>query len=83
MLFFEITLVYLGTLNQPINCPNSLNLASKTSLGLREVLPLKGTFPIGNLIPEPRLGFFKVTFFQKLWSHFFRVFFLVLFSLLK
>ena len=29
MLFFEITLVYLGTLNQPINCPNSLNLVSR------------------------------------------------------
>ncbi|KAL6324836.1 hypothetical protein AAG906_018363 [Vitis piasezkii] len=34
------------------------------------VLPFKGTFPIGNLILEPRLGFFKDTFFQKLWSSF-------------
>ena len=29
MLFFEITLVYLGTINQPINFHISLNLVSK------------------------------------------------------
>ena len=45
------------------------------------MLPFKGTFPIGNLIPGLRLGFFKDTLFQKLWSNIFRVLFLVLFSL--
>ena len=49
----------------------SLTLSVETFIGLRGVLPFKGTFPIGNLIPGLRLGFFKDTFFQKLWSHFF------------
>ena len=53
------------------------------TLMLRGVLHIRGTFPIGNLIFEPRLRFLKDMLFQKLWSHFFRGFFLVLFSLLK
>ena len=52
-------------------------------MGLRGVLPPRGTFPIGNLILEPKLRFFKDVLFPKLWSHFFRVLFLVLFSLLN
>ena len=51
-----------------------LTLSVETSLGLKGVLPPRGTFSIGNLIPGPRLEIFKDTLFQKLWSHFFRVF---------
>ena len=45
------------------------------------MLPPRGTFPISNLIPGPRLGFLKDMLFPKLWSHFLGFFFLVLFSL--
>ena len=48
-----------------------LTFSVETSLGFRGVLPPRGTFPISNLIPGLRLGFFKDTLFQKLWSHFF------------
>ena len=33
-----------------------LTFSVETLRGLREVLPFKGTFPIGNLIPGLRLG---------------------------
>ena len=46
-----------------------LTLSVETFRGLRGVLPFKGTFLIGNLIPGLRLGFFKDKLFQKLWSH--------------
>ena len=39
-----------------------LTLSVETFIGLRGVLPFKGTFPIGNLIPGPRLGFSKTRF---------------------
>ena len=56
-----------------------LTLSVETFIGLRGVLPFKGTFPIGNLIPGLRLVFFKDTFFQKLWSHFLGFYFLFYF----
>ena len=56
-----------------------LTLSVETVIGLRGVLPFKGTFPIGNLIPGLRLGFFKDTIFQKLWSHFLGFYFLFYF----
>ena len=52
-------------------------------MGLRGVLPPRGTFPIGNLILEPKLRFSKTYFFQNYGVIFFRVLFLVLFSLLN
>ena len=58
-----------------------LTLLVETFIGLRGVLPFKGTFPIGNLIPGLRLGFFKDTLFRKLWSHFLGFYFLFYFSL--
>ena len=56
-----------------------LTLLVETFIGLRVVLPFKGTFPIGNLILGLRLGFFKDTLFQKLWSHFLGFYFLFYF----
>ena len=56
-----------------------LTLSIKTFIGLRGVLTFKGTFPIGNLIPGLRFGFFKDTLFQKLWSHFLGFYFLFYF----
>ena len=58
-----------------------LTLSVETFIGFRGVLPPRGTFPISNLIPGPRLGFLKDMLFPKLWSHFLGFFFLVLFSL--
>ena len=56
-----------------------LTLSVETFRGLRGVLPFKGTFPISNLIPGLRLGFFKDTLFQKLWSYFLGFYFLFYF----
>ena len=47
------------------------------------MLPPRDTFPISNLIPGLRFGFFKNMFFPKIMESFFRVLFLVLFSLSK
>ena len=58
-----------------------LTLSVETFIGLRGVLPHRGTFPISNLILEPKLGFLKDMLFPKLWSHFLGFFFLVLFFL--
>ena len=56
-----------------------LILSVETFIGLRGVLSPRGTFPISNLIPGLRLGFFKDTLFQKLWSHFLGFYFLFYF----
>ena len=56
-----------------------LTLSVETFIGLRGVLPPRGTFPISNLIPGLGLGFFKDTLFQKLWSHFLGFYFLFYF----
>ena len=56
-----------------------LTLSVETFVGLRGVLPFKGTFPISNLILGLRLGFFKDTLFQILWSHFLGFYFLFYF----
>ena len=42
----------------------------ETFVGLREVLPFRGTFPIGNLIPRTRLGFFQRHTFPKTMESF-------------
>ena len=52
-------------------------------MGLRGVLPPRGTFPIGNLILEPKLRFFKDMLLPKIMESIFRVLFLILFSLSK
>ena len=39
-----------------------LTLSVETFIGLRGVLPPRGTFPISNLIPGPRLGLSKTRF---------------------
>ena len=59
-----------------------LTLSVETFVGLRGVLPFKGTFPISNLIPGLRLGFFEdMLFFPKIMESHLGFFFLVLFSL--
>ena len=58
-----------------------LTLSVETFRGLRGVLPFKGTFPIGNLIPGLRFGFFKDMLFPKIMESHLGFFFLVLFSL--
>ena len=56
-----------------------LTLSVETFIGLRGVLSFKGTFPISNQILGLKLGFFKDTLFQKLWSHFLGFYFLFYF----
>ena len=56
-----------------------LILSVETFIGLRGVLSPRGTFPISNLSPGLRLGFFKNTLFHKLWSHFLGFYFLFYF----
>ena len=51
-----------------------LTLSVETFVGLRGVLPFKGTFPISNLIPGLRLGFFEDMLFSKNYGVTFRVF---------
>ena len=59
--YFWNHLAYLGIYDQPINYHILLNLVRRDLVGLKGLLPFRGTFPIGNLI----LGFFEDTFFQK------------------
>ena len=42
----------------------------ETFVGLRGVLPFRGTFPTCNLIPRPRLGFFPRQTFPKTMESF-------------
>ena len=79
MLYFWNHLAYLGIHDRPFNCHASLNLVSRDLFRAWGVLPPRGTFPISNLIPGFRLGFFKDTLFQKLWSHFLGFYFLFYF----
>ena len=48
-----------------------LTLSVETSIGLRGVLPPRGTFPISNLIPGPILGFSKTRFSKNYGDIFF------------
>ena len=54
-IFVDSLVPYVNQLNAAF--PSTLLV--ETFIGFKEVLPFKGIFPIGNLIPERKLGFFK------------------------